>query len=893
MTDPRTRQAEALLQNLQKRQGGQLKIFLGAAPGVGKTYAMLNAAREQLQQGVEVVVGLVETHGRKDTEALLTGLELLPRRSLDYGGHGLTEFDLDAALQRKPKLILVDELAHTNVPGSRHKRRYQDIEELLAADIDVYTTLNIQHLASLNDLVLQITGVRVRETVPDQFIDRAHEIVFVDLPPDNLIERLRQGKVYLPEYARSALDSFFSRTNLTALREVAMREVMERVDSQLQTELHAQTHPADYRIQEKLLVLISHRSDHQYLIRVGRQIADKRQIPWMVVWVDTGQAPSQPQLAQVQAAMALARDLGAATETLRGLTTFHTVLPFIREQRINQVLLGAGTRHTLLPWRKRLYQKLIGCDLPLEVTVYAEPGGTPAIRAEEQTGWASLGDLHGHLWGLAAVSVASLLTVGLQTWLNSGNLVLIYVLGVVAVGLRFGAQPALSTAVLSFLSFNFFLTEPRFTFSVNKQDDLSTLIFLLVIALICGPAASRIRRQFLLLKETNRYSEALRALAQKLAVAGDDAALWQAVTGELGAALQAECVAVMTDQDNHCVPEPSTPFNHVDNAAIEWSKKQGANSGRLTDTLGASDWTLFPVRQQQRVVAIVLLRFNSAVTSLQTYDRDLINAMLQQAADAWQRLHLTRDLESARVKGEVEQLRSALLSSVSHDLRSPLSAMMGAADSLRVLDAQLTPEDRHDLIDTILQESRRLDRYIQNLLDMTRLGHGTLKIERDWVSAADIIGSALTRLKRYFPGVQTEYRALVEPPLLYAHAALIEQALFNILENAARYSPPEDRIVVSVEAEGNRCRISIEDRGPGIPETLREKIFDMFYVVAEGDQKKNNTGMGLAICRGMIAAHGGSVQALPGSQGKGTRFVVELPIDPACDSETSRNEEPQ
>src|SRR3990167_2112337 len=424
MTDPRTRQAEALLQNLQKRQGGQLKIFLGAAPGVGKTYAMLNAAREQLQQGVEVVAGLVETHDRKDTEALLTGLELLPRRSLDYGGHALTEFDLDAALQRQPKLILVDELAHTNVPGSRHKRRYQDIEELLAAGIDVYTTLNIQHLASLNDLVLQITGVRVRETVPDQFIDRAHEIVFVDLPPDNLIERLRQGTGSLPEYARSALDSFFSRANLPALREVAMREVMERVDSQLQTELHAQAHPADYRIQEKLLVLISHHSDHQYLIRVGRQIADKRQIPWTVVWVDTGKAPAQPQLARVQAAMALARDLGATTETLRGLSTFSTVLPFIREQRINQVLLGAGTRRRWWP-QPRLYQQRIGSGLPLEITVYAEPGGSQKIRAEMQTGWASPGDLRDHLWGLAAVSVASLLTVGLQTRLNSGHPVLI------------------------------------------------------------------------------------------------------------------------------------------------------------------------------------------------------------------------------------------------------------------------------------------------------------------------------------------------------------------------------------------------------------------------------------------------------------------------------------
>jgi two-component system sensor histidine kinase KdpD len=470
----------------------------------------------------------------------------------------------------------------------------------------------------------------------------------------------------------------------------------------------------------------------------------------------------------------------------------------------------------------------------------------------------------------------------LTPWLGSGNLVLLYVLAVIGVGLRHGARPALATALLSFLSFNFFLTEPRHTFAVEKQDDISTLIFLSVIALICGPAASRIRRQFLLLKESNRYSEALRALANQLTVADSDTGLWNAVTRELATALQVECIAVTSGDDGSLQTShrPSQPFNQLDAAAIEWSRKQGAPSGRLTDTLAGSAWSLFPVRHHNKTIAVIMLRFDSTITRLQTYDSDLISAMLQQAADAWQRIHLARDLESARVKTEVEQLRSALLSSVSHDLRSPLSAMMGAAESLQLLDTRLAPQDRHELIDTLLQESRRLDRYIQNLLDMTRLGHGTLKIERDWVAAADIIGSALTRLKRYFPAVRTEFHTLGEPPLLYAHAALVEQALFNILENAARFSPPEEPVTVSLSTVDNTCRIIIEDRGPGIPESVREKIFDMFYVVADGDQKKHNTGMGLAICRGMIGAHGGSVRAEAGSDSKGTRFVVELPLTP-------------
>ncbi|WP_308375618.1 sensor histidine kinase KdpD [Microbulbifer sp. RZ01] len=369
----RNQQADAILKSIHQGEGGKLKIFLGAAPGVGKTYAMLCAGRERLQQGEEVLVGLVETHGRAETEKLLDGFEILPRKQIEYHGHSLTEFDLDAALARKPRLILVDELAHTNVPGSRHRRRYQDIAELLAAGIDVYTTLNIQHLVSLRDLVLQITGVRVRETVPDQFIDDANEIVFVDLPPSTLIERLHEGKVYLPEYARSALDSFFSASNLTALRELAMREVMERVDARLKTHLDARAVGLEYAIREKLLVLISTNSDHEYLIRIGRQIADRRLLPWMVVWVDTGRVQDQKASARLQSAFSLARELGAETETLRGVNTYQTIVLFIAEHRINTVLVGSGSRYRWQPWRKRLYQHLIESGLPLEVSVFSSP----------------------------------------------------------------------------------------------------------------------------------------------------------------------------------------------------------------------------------------------------------------------------------------------------------------------------------------------------------------------------------------------------------------------------------------------------------------------------------------------------------------------------------------
>ncbi|WP_375055159.1 ATP-binding protein [Zobellella sp. DQSA1] len=876
----RSDHAEALLQRIKDQESGRLTVFLGAAPGVGKTYAMLGAARERLQQGVDVVVGLVETHGRADTESMLADMAQLPRQSVSYHNTTLSEFDLDGALARHPQLILVDELAHTNVPGSRHKRRYQDIAELLSAGIDVFTTVNIQHLASLNDLVLQITGVRVRETVPDQFVDDAHEILFIDLPPAILIERLQQGKVYLPEYARSALDSFFSPSNLTALRELAMREVMERVDVRLTTELNADAKERSFTIQEKLLVLVSSNSDHEYLIRIGRQIADRRKIPWLVVWVDTGRVARRQASLRLQSAFSLARDLGAETETLRGPSTFQTVVPFIAEHRINTVLVGSGTRNRFRFWRKRLYQQLIESGLPLEVSVIRPPTESSTARSITLNTEKAVGiSWKGHVFAALAVTVSTTVAVPLELLVANANLALVYVLAVVATGLKYGWRPAVTASILAFISFNFFLTEPRYTLHVTRQDELTTLIFLFIIALACGPAASRIRRQFILLRDANRYSEAMSLLGQELSVAEDPKAIWRAVHKVISDTLQVECIIVPTGNDAETWPKPARSFIPVDIAALDWTRRNGQMSGRFSDTLNASEWSIFPIHKDKHTVACVLIKFSESTRILPSGDKALITSITNQTADTWRRTQLVGELEAAQVKTEVEQIRSALLSSVSHDLKSPLAAMMGAAESLRLLDQQLDTQDRHELMDTILQESRRLDSYIQNLLDMTRLGYGTLKIERDWVSIADIVGSALTRLKRYYPNVKTETHFQEAAPVLYVHAALIEQALFNILENAARFTPDNEKIRVTITAQDGKCIIGIEDKGPGIPEDVREKIFDMFFVVSEGDKKKQNTGMGLAICRGMIGAHGGSIRAMEGTGHTGTKIEVKLPFD--------------
>lgn len=631
---------------------------------------------------------------------------------------------------------------------------------------------------------------------------------------------------------------------------------------------------------EKLLVLISHKSDHEYLVRLGRQVVDQSKMCWTVLWVDTGHVTDRQSSLRLQSAFSLARELGAETATLRGPSIFETAISFIQEHRISTVLVGAGTRKRLLFWRKRLYQQLLESGLPLEVSVIRPPESasrrTDRALPNGLSPWTSW---KAQLTAFLSVVIATAVAVPLELLVANTNLVLVYVIAVVAVALQHGWRPAITASVLAFLSFNFFLTEPRYTFHVVRQHEIATLLFLLLIALVCGPAASQIRRQFILLHDANRYSEAMRLLGQELAIAEDPQAIWRALHKVIAESLSVECAIVPTNSDYEPWPKPSRQFVPVDMAAIDWTRRNHQMSGRFSDTLNAAEWTIFPVLKDKLSIACALVRFPPSVTALAPGDKVLITAVCNQGADTWRRTQLVKELEAARVKTEIEQLRSALLSSVSHDLKSPLAAMMGAAESLQLLDQQLEPQDRTELMETIVQESRRLDSYIQNLLDMTRLGYGALKIERDWVSIADIVGSALTRLKRYYPSVKTATHFTDAAPVLYVHAALIEQALFNILENAARFTPPDEKIDVTIATNDQRCAIAIEDRGPGIPEELREKIFDMFFVVADGDKKKQNTGMGLAICRGMIGAHGGSVQAMSGAQNKGTRFVVELPMD--------------
>jgi two-component system sensor histidine kinase KdpD len=879
MTDTsRDARADALLDVVQEESHRRLKIFLGASPGVGKTYAMLSAARELKRQGVDVVVGLVETHGRVDTAALLEGLEVLPRRTLSYQGREFTEFDVDAALARRPDIVLVDELAHRNVPGSRHERRWQDIAELLEAGVEVYTALNVQHLESLNDQVRRITGVTVRETVPDAFLDRARDIVLIDLPPRELIERLRQGKVYVPETAAAALDAFFSPTNLAALRELAVDTVAGHVDSDLRE--HMLARGGKMPVRRRVMAAIDGHSQSEYLVRVARRIAERRGAPWGVVFVDTGAALDNARRERVDTAMRLARRLGGGADVLRGHAIADELLVHADREGVGQIILGRTRERVIARMLGRsLTQQLLRRGAHLELTIIATPA--ERVRARKRLRLMSMqGRRDEYLYATAVTAVALGLAFIADRYLSVANLALIFLTAVMAVAVRTRMIVAVYTATLCFLGYNFFFAPPRYTLAIASSDDVLAVTLFFAAALICSRLATRLASQVESLRAAHDYSHALLTLGQRLATSTDAEGIRGVGAEALAHGLRCE-VAILARDVEHRLQIAATSSRTLnlttqDLAAAEWCEQHGEPAGRFTDTLNAARCWVLPLGTEDRHLGVAALRFEHNV-SPDIERRSLALAMVQDIGQALERARLASELEGARVQGETERLRNALLSSVSHDLRSPLASMIGSAGTLSNYGDQLPASERKELLDAILGEGQRLDRYIQNLLDMTRLGHGTLKLNRDWTDTAEIVASAIARMRKLFPELRVDSVLPSETVLLFVHPALIEQALFNILENAARFSPPGEPVRVSVRAIGDRVVIDVSDRGPGIPEDERARIFDMFYSVARGDRAPQGTGLGLAICRGMIGAHGGSVEALPGD-GVGTTIRISLPL---------------
>lgn len=869
--------ADALLAEMPREGRGRLKVFLGAAPGVGKTFAMLQAAQEQLRQGVDLRAGVVETHARAETEAILVGLPQQPQRVVQYRGVDMSEMDIDGILAQPPKLLLVDELAHSNAPGSRHSKRWQDVRELLETGIDIYTTVNVQHLESLNDQVRDITGIQVRETVPDWVLQEADEILLIDLPPRELLERLRDGKVYVPEQARAAIDAFFSQTNLTALRELAMQTAAARVDADLNRRYRLQGQQAP-TVRGRLLVGIDANEQAERLVRHACRVAERRHLPWSVVHVDTGGERDERRRNYLQTAQQLAERLGGEVVSLRAGEVARTLIEHARERRASLILVGRSRRDWRRRWlRRNLAERLLARGQGLEISVLDSEPESPQIthRIAQPLVWRD------YWLGLLAAAVATGIALAVSRFLELPNISMVFLVAVLLVAVRSSLGPALACAGLSFLAYNFFFIPPTWSLTIAREEDVLTLLFFLLMAALTGNLASRQRRQMEALRQTQAETTALLELSRKLTAATDRQAVLAAALQQLSLWSEIEISLLARSTDGMWKVEAGVQrlLTEQERAGADWAWQHEQPAGLGTGTLPSGRWWWWPLSGEEGPLALLGVSPKDG-RALPPEQRRLLAALAQPLAQALERAQLAEDLEAARLHGETEELRSALLASVSHDLRTPLTAMRGSIDSLLTLGESIPLSDRRELLEGTRDEAERLDRYIQNLLDMTRLGHGGLALERDWVAPADIVASAVQRLRPMLAALQVEVQLAEELPLLYVHAALIEQALINVLENAARFSPNQGRLRISTDSDANELRFAVSDQGPGIPLHEREKIFDMFYTAARGDRGSQGTGLGLAICQGMVGAHGGRVTVGEGLDGRGATLTLHLPLHP-------------
>ncbi len=843
---------------------GRLTVFLGAAPGVGKTLAMLQAAQVQLRQGVALRVGLVAAPDAAAAALLAALPQQPPKRGAEQGARPL-ELDLDGLLADPPQLVLITGLAHANPPGSRHAKRWQDVQELLAAGIDVYTTVNVQHMESLNSQLLDLTGLRVHETVPDWVVQEADELVLIDRPPRELLPG-RSASQAEPDADQQRA----SLARLTALRELALQFAATRVDADLQRcyRLHGQSAPA---LLGRLLVGIDGNQQAEHLVRHASRLAQRRQLPWSLVHVDTGAVLDETARRHLQAAQRLAENLGGEVVSLRAADVSSTLIQHAIERRANVLLIGPSRPH---PLRPGVAERLLRQGRGLEINIL-NSGGAPSPRAELPR----MGRLGDYLLAVLATLIASAAAWSISSVLELPNISLVFLFAVLLVGVRSSLGPALLCSALSFLAYDLLFISPTFSLSVHHQADILTLLFFLAMAVLTGNLAARQRRQMDALRETQAETAALLELSRKLGAATDRQAVLDAALQQLTHWHDLDFCLLGRDGAGVLQVEAglSAPLREGEHAAAEWAWQHGQPSGLGTHTLAKGRWWWLPLTGKEGPQALLGVRTKQGGT-VPAARRRLLTALGQPLTQALSRAQLAQELEAARLQTETEQLRSALLASVSHDLRTPLTVMHGAIDSLLTLGEQIGAEDRHELLESTRNEAERLDRYIQNLLDMTRLGHGGLKLERDWVAPADIVASSLQRLQPFLAPLRLETVVPDDLPLLYVHAALIEQALINVVENAVRFSPERGRLRVALDSDGAELRIAVSDEGPGIPPAERDKIFDMFYTAARGDRGGKGTGLGLAICQGILGAHGGSVSVGDGLDGRGTTLTLHLPL---------------
>ena len=872
----------------QARRRGKLKIFLGYAAGVGKTYAMLEAARQRKEEGIDVAVAIVETHKRVETESMLRGLEVMPRRTIEYRGVTLTEMDVEEVLARRPQIALVDELAHTNAPGSVHPKRYLDVKDLLAAGIDVYTTLNIQHLESLNDVVAQITGVLVRETIPDSVIDDASEIELIDLPPDELLNRLQEGKVYIPEQAARAIRDFFRKGNLTALREMTMRRAAERVDEQMRAYMQTRAIPGPWPAAERLLVCISPSPLSERVIRSARRLADELNAEWTTVYVETPQsaAMSQEQRDRVAKMLQLAEELGARSYALSSggsmNATAQVILDFAHKHNVTKIVTGKPLRPR---WQELLRGSLVdnlihkSGDIDIHVVTSSD---APSFPADENP-LKLHSPIYKYLLSVLLVVVSTVVGFLIGGRISSTNLVMVYLLAVVVAAIYLGRGPAILASLLGVLAFDFFFVLPYLTFAVSDTEYIITFIVLLVVGTVISQLTARASEQAEAARQREAETAELYDLSRDLAASGDLESILSALRNHVEKSF-GRTVAVLLPEGNRLVTRISSAdlkLSDEETAVAEWVYRRGEPAGRHTNTLPAAQWRYLPLRTARGAVGVLGVgKPGTSDRDLTSAQRRLMEAFANQAAQAIERVQLAEEARQIRLLQAAEKLQNALLNSISHDLRTPLVSITGALTSLDDQSDALDEENRKSLIVTAREEAERLNRLVGNLLSMTRIESGAIKLHCEPGDIQDVIGTSLEQLGKRVAEHQVKVNVPADFPLVTMDFTLIVQVVVNLLENAVKYSPKSSLIEVSASLPDDKARLEIADRGVGIPPEDLTRVFDKFYRV-QRPESVSGTGLGLSISKGIVEAHHGNIYARA-REGGGTVITVELPLQSAA-----------
>lgn len=884
MTDePLRPDPDRLLEQTAAPHRGKLKIFFGACAGVGKTFAMLAEAQRLRAQGLDILIGVVETHGRQETAALLTGLATQPPRHFTHRGRTVTEFDLDAALARRPALILMDELAHSNVPGSRHPKRWQDVEELLEAGIDVFTTVNVQHLESLNDVVSGVTGIQVRETVPDPFFDAADEVVLVDLPPDDLRQRLHEGKVYIAGQAERAIEHFFRKGNLIALRELALRRTADRVDDQMRAWRDRQGEEKVWHTRDAILLCIGHSRGNEKLVRTAARLAAKLGSVWHAVYVETPQLHRLPeqQRRAILSALHLAQELGAETATLTDPAEDKAIVRYAREHNLGKIVLGRRNRRRWFDrssFADKLAQRAPELDLvvvALDGTPAPLPVKTPDNRAFNEK-WRI--QLRGCL---VAVLLCALITFIASQWLpgfDAANLVMIYLLGVVVVALFYGRWPSVLATVINVISFDLFFIAPRGTLAVSDVQYVLTFAVMLAVGLLIGNLTAGVRYQARIARYREQRTRHLYEMSKALSVGRTPLEIVQTSQQFIHSTFHAHSLILLPDAEGKLGPlTPATGMTPWDEAIARWSFDKGLPAGAGTDTLPGVPYQILPLRSAANIQGLAIVEPTNLRQLMIPEQQRLLETFTLLVASALERLALTTSEEQARLASERESIRNSLLAALSHDLRTPLTVLFGQSEIL-TLDLAAEGSPHATQASEIRQHVLNTTRLVNNLLDMARIQSGGFNLKKEWLTLEEVVGSALKTLE---PGSGGRHIALDLPEplaLIHVDGPLFERVLINLLENAVKYAGPKADIGIQARTAENRFTLTVWDNGPGIPDGQERAIFDKF---ARGNKESAipGVGLGLAICQAIVEVHGGTITAQNRPEG-GARFCVTLPLEP-------------